>query len=96
MILPELDKIEARAEKATPGPWEPSVVERVDPGYCHVRRGAGPAHFDYWERGSQGKYVSSEPEAKTDADFIAHARTDIPRLIAVVRKAILRGEHVPL
>ena len=24
--------------------------------------------------------------AKTDADFIAHARTDIPRLIAYVRK----------
>ena len=64
-----LDEIQARADAATDGPWE------------HV--------------GSYGRIVSGpvqvcraygdDGKATPDAPFIAHARTDIPRLVAALR-----------
>lgn len=49
----ELDAIEARANAATPGPWD-------EPGFSALDA--------------------------CDARFVAHARTDVPRLIAEVRR----------
>lgn len=64
-----LDEIQARADAATGGPWE------------HV--------------GSYGRIVSGHVQvcraygddgtATPDAEFIAHARTDVPRLVAALR-----------
>lgn len=64
-----LDEIQARADAATDGPWE------------HV--------------GSYGRIVSGpvqvcraygdDGKATPDAPFIAHARTDVPRLVAALR-----------
>ena len=66
----DLDAIEARCEAAEPGPW------RWDSRYKVV-----------W--GSQGGSIAShfrcEPFGSQSGTFIAHARTDVPRLIADLR-----------
>lgn len=72
MTEQEICEVEKRAEKATPGPWA------IQPGgHC----------------GSAGKTYSTTPQftdrgnmRKVDADFIAHARGDIPKLCKEVRK----------
>jgi hypothetical protein len=67
-----LDEIEARAEKATPGPWVDG--HGVSGGFVAYHGG-------------------DEPEAVCinvgcdDGDFIAHARTDIPALLATLELA---------
>lgn len=84
MTEDELKAIEARAEAATPGPWE--TGEEVSyPGRC-----AG-----IWPQGDTWNIVTTDcgvygPEL-VDAVFIAHARTDVPALIAEVRR--LRAEN---
>lgn len=88
----ELDGIERRASQATPGPWVP---------WLESREGIGGESFI--ELGADGvddlqMYVAysparpAGPDAATDADldFIAHARQDVPRLVAEVRR--LRDE----
>jgi hypothetical protein len=62
-----LDEIDARAGKATPGPWRESgsCIIQTD----HVTR-------DVWEI----------PQCKSDTLFIAHARDDVPALVAEVRR----------
>lgn len=74
----DIDLIEARASAATPGPW----VTFEDGPYCD---GAvyTAAEEEYWGQ------VCVDPEADdrpTDRQFIAHARDDIPDLIAEVRR----------
>lgn len=75
-----LSVIRARVDAATPGPWE---SERTDPGehdqgFLIDRMGAGMASslvagtYDHGDR------------AAANAEFIAHARDDVPRLLAVV------------
>ena len=69
----ELKEIEARCEAATPGPW---TGEYDDTGMVVVRGNAddfGSDHIGTFEHG--------------DGAFIAHARTDIPRLIATIEEA---------
>lgn len=70
-----LDQIEARAEKATPGPWEERAirglgnslgVDSVSEGFvCEVNR-------------VRGKY-------KANATFIAASRTDGPVLVKIAK-----------
>lgn len=78
MTREELEEIKARAEAATPPPWK--VVTSV---------------------GGQGRYGWSVPPValdneydvfvnREDAEFIAHSRTDIPKLLAEVER--LQGE----
>lgn len=68
----ELDEIEARCQRATPGPWE-SFVEGRDhtSGSSFIRT----AEEDL-------EILVATP---ADQDFVAHARQDIPRLLAEVR-----------
>ena len=70
MTEQEIREAEERAEKTTPGPWAvyPS-------GHC----------------GSEGRTYGVTPQftdrgnmRKVDADFIAHARSDIPKLCAEI------------
>lgn len=79
----DLDAIEARASKATEGPWthEPSK---------YIRQ----------------RYVTTQSESRTiwhatnevfepaDAEFIAHARTDVPALVARVRELEARNTNL--
>lgn len=75
-----LDDIKARAEKATEGPWtymgkdhETTWIESpVEDVLIHDERGTGHMREDFsWIK-------------QPDAEFIAHARTDIPKLVAAL------------
>jgi len=83
----DLAAIEERASAATEGPWEAQNLERD-----HGHRGI------YWvsvDRPDEIKTVA-EVDANddgieaiwrmADAEFIAHARTDVPALLALVRE----------
>jgi len=65
----ELEEIAKRAEAATPGPWLPSVSSEGG------QSALGPHHE--WDEAQDAM-----EKAENDAIFIAHARTDIPKLLA--------------
>lgn len=78
----ELAQIEARLEAASPGPWtaaqngKPADVVRAT---IHDDLGIAQAVTYDWERTPPG-------QAEANGEFIAHAREDIPVLIAEVRR----------
>lgn len=100
MTKAELDAIRERVSKATLGPWESdggaSNGEPVRPYYS---RGAfiTDAHFQDIVCGGQEE--QGDPVGvllNADADFIAHARDDIPALIAEIErlnKVLDNAEH---
>lgn len=77
-----LDAIEARANAATDGPWE------VDRYWWKPR---SPAIPDQWMLGILGEgdeicaVHESDDGSREDAEFIAHARTDVPALVTALR-----------
>jgi len=80
MSLPELDAIKARADAATEGPWEADQF------------GAAMNGRDSWHVRSSGKpgvQVFLNGTLAKDAEFIAAARSDVPRLVAAL-EAVLR------
>ncbi|MGZ4691055.1 MAG: hypothetical protein ACXVKA_05355 [Acidimicrobiia bacterium] len=78
----ELDAIEQRALAASKGPWR-SYVEGRDhwSGDDFIRIG-GDADDE------PDMYISRDtnPAAAEDLDFVAHARQDVPRLVAEIRR----------
>jgi hypothetical protein len=78
----DLRIIEERAAAATPAPWE-SFVEGRDhlAGDNFIRTGG-------LDDSCPDLYVSHDlkPAPVQDQDFIAHARQDVPRLAAEVRR----------
>lgn len=90
----ELAEIRARADKATPGPWTPQSV-------CSNR--SAPGGVEPWESketAGLGFDIEGPPhpildryrfENGWDAVFIAHARDDVPRLLAEIKQ--LRQEN---
>ena len=74
-----LDEIEARAREATPGPWD---VEKSEPFICyHIDR--ANYKFQCWKPSDE--YYNHG--ARTDAEFIAAARSDVPLLCRALRIA---------
>lgn len=84
MTKPDLDAIKARAEAATPWPWRAhgdAVVNLVRSCTC---AGHIPGHGHEPFCGIEGPVATgAEP---FDANFIAHAREDIPALLAEVQE----------
>lgn len=81
MTLTEADlaAIEQRADEATPGPWSAiQLAESHGAWYCYTGRWS-------YERVGGSTWWSRE-----DAEFEAHARTDVPLLIAALRAAWAR------
>ena len=80
----DLDAIEARAKAATPGPW-PRDFGRCDfsPEGC---MSIGPLV-------TMDDECDEERQAQADQDFIAAARTDVPALVAEVRR-LTKGHEV--
>ena len=91
--LPDLDAIEARANAATDGPW----VVKHEPAW----EADNVQHPDVITVGAQMWEGDDEPmtvclvstdyeddpvDVLLDAEFIAHARTDVPALIALCRE----------
>jgi hypothetical protein len=77
----DLDAIQQRADAAVEGPWEEIALGSegytIRPSMVEMRMRARVAMCGYreWE------------EDKADAIFIAHARTDVPALVAELRAA---------
>lgn len=77
MTTAELGAIKARAEAATPGPWE--MVKGSDQRYDVFREDGDTAVTDAgYGRGSIAMFE--------DVMFIAHAREDVPALVAEVER----------
>lgn len=85
-----LEQIKTRAIEATPGPWEAhenTVAAITGTGDCGGCSGIlSPAHEPscYWSQIAEAE--------RSDAEFIAHAREDIPRLTEAL-EAVLSVHH---
>ncbi len=86
----ELKAIEARANAATVGPWN-TGEEESNPGRC---RGIWPGDEEHLEivTTDSGVYGPKMP----DAIFIAAARSDVPALVAEVRRLRAEVERLEL
>lgn len=80
-----LDQVEARANAATGGPWFP-----VGPDDEYVRSG------DVVGAGEPGARDIICERAGNDSVFIAHARTDVPALVAALRAVLAEHPAVPV
>lgn len=86
----DLPAIRARAEAATPGPWyalPDPAPSRVDHGYRLVATTTRAAADNvYGLRDAMGYPGLTKLDSDSDADFIAHAREDVPALLAEVER----------
>ena len=74
----ELASIVNRCQAATPGPWTSWVEGRDhESGSSFIMTGSGS---------SRGDDIELSGATIADQDFIAHARQDIPRLVAEVKR----------
>lgn len=90
MLTPEeLAAIRAREQQATPGPWDAAADDDAHRVWM-LQAGERPATYEshhVWE--CDHACYPGEPQyeqADADADFIAHARSDIPALLAYVEE----------
>ena len=84
-----LNEIEARANAATEGPWEwEGKSDEMWPQGENSLMATGGAEPEYvlmaWGYDAYG--ITAECDA--DAEFIAHARTDVPALVAALRAVL--------
>lgn len=77
-LAERLRAIQARLEKATQGPWWQGPYYKAD-----VDSSAGIVRANCW----------MTPQAIADAEFIAHAREDIPYLLAALTDLTARAEE---
>lgn len=89
-----LEEIRARAEKATPGPWTwvgdefEGEEEKCPHGYEWTNHGPSLEGKETIVLHEWGYDASGLTITRPDADFIAHSREDIPRLIAEVERLL--------
>jgi hypothetical protein len=87
MNADELRKIEWRCWNATAGPWRADKAGGGVVSDTPVRDGPmGSDDLEYY-----GGHLIAESITAKNREFIAHARTDIPKLIAEVRRLYDRG-----
>jgi len=83
LTLKNLAEIEARAEKATPGPWECDFDNEEDYPSAIIEHRVSAEN----ERGYRLVELIQLPyENSDDAVFITHARSDVPDLVKEVRR----------
>ena len=75
----DLEAIKARERAATPGPWLPS-------GYGWNIVSAGEDGVSVSTRAPQTYLDGTDYDPRADAQFIAHAREDVPALVAEVER----------
>ena len=85
--IDRLDEIEARANAATRGPWATVIEDGVTLSLVLTDEDDG---LFYGDSGYDAPIVT---ESGRDAEFVAHARTDVPALVAALR-AMLEA-HTP-
>lgn len=84
-LTDRLDEIEARADAATEGPWRASILHGVtyeDGSSSHVA-GIYPGSTS----GPPPVFVTNSIDRR-DAEFITHARTDVPALADALRAVL--------
>ncbi len=69
--------MEGRAARATPGPWKAFIEGRDHTSGADFVRTGGPDLYLFHE---------NAVAPVEDHDFVAHARQDVPRLVAEVRR----------
>lgn len=81
---PDIEAIAARAAAASPERWEPYFTMHGDPFV--VEEGWGPSRQDIGGGSRMIATVSTSPEdyGRANADFIGHARQDVPQLVAYI------------
>jgi hypothetical protein len=77
----ELDEIERRCAAATAGPW-------ICHGYGSCDSLVRISQSDGWPDDPVCDVGNNVSNRDADAEFIAHARSDVPRLLAVALRAI--------
>ncbi|GIH17079.1 hypothetical protein [Rugosimonospora africana] len=84
----ELDEIERRAMLATPGPWEARLETRWGTGgaSCIDLNPGGDEDAELYFIYDPIPRVSPNADLDADLDFVAHARTDVPHLVAEIRR----------
>ena len=85
-IIDRLDAIRGRADKATEGPWEASLRNPADPLDATI--------ID--AEACNGMWVASSDDDEREyenAEFIAHARTDVPALVDALIRVLERCER---
>lgn len=82
----DLDAIEARIKSTTPGPWKKDLDQWYSPLVVHSD----------WKRSGDNGYPVADFLHDGNAAFVAHARTDVPALVAEVRRlqALLETREV--
>jgi hypothetical protein len=81
----DLDAIERRANAATPGPWYVHESDRPGDYWTVSADPSSPFYREVFDDGSgAGEY--GEKCSIADRDFLVAARTDVPALIAEVRR----------
>jgi len=81
----EIKEIEDRCKLTTSGPWK-SLVEGRDfeSGDSFIMTGISDGE-DIWS-GKRGADIYLTGATTADQDFIAHAKQDIPKLIAEIKR----------
>lgn len=77
-IIDRLDQIKGRADKATEGPW--LAEHSGEQGNCVIPHDAKSTR--------ESVAVIRLLDQQADAEFIAHARTDVPRIEAALRAVL--------
>jgi len=85
----KLNEIRARCEAATPGPWR-NIGEPLS-GYPRIFSDA--EHGGFRQPFICGIRAADE-QANNDAEFMAHAREDIPALLDALEAAEARAERI--
>lgn len=93
MTKDQLDQIEARHLAASKGPWTSQVEGRdFDSGASFIMTGIKEGE-DIWSS-YRGEDIYLTGGSHADQDFIAHARQDIPMLLAEIRRLqALTSQH---
>nr|WP_315218588.1 hypothetical protein [uncultured Flavobacterium sp.] len=81
----EIKEIEDRCKLTTPGPWKSLVEGRdIESGDSFIMTGISDGEDIWSDKRGADIYLTGATTA--DQDFIAHARQDIPKLIAEIKR----------
>ena len=89
--MPDLEAIQARADAATAGPWREFISD------VYAIKGCGVPVCSDCREVHLAEIVADEDEAdnrEADAEFIAHAREDVPALIREVSRLRAENDHL--
>src|SRR5690625_2575930 len=80
----ELEAIRKRAEVATTAPWKVESGEFSGDNWLITYTGADVDGVEYFVTTDSVRGSEMDGDTASDAQFIAHARTDIPKLLAEI------------